>query len=144
MIFNEDEILNESERVSIIEWCEKHLVGFMESRRENCVDAFLEIKRPGGFFIQYKDSLFKDCYRIPIFYSWLTDSNILRINCLERKDIRGRKLIIYDYNGDNIDWLKLSLNIYPEHDIIAINCPNLHNYRGIEFFCETNAEILLL
>lgn len=142
MIFNEDEILNESERVSIIEWCEKHLVGFMESRRANWVDAFLEIKRPGGFFIQYKDSLFKDCYRIPIFYSWLTYSNILRINCLERKDIRGRKLIIHDYDGDNIDWVEFGCDLCA-NDIVTINCPNLKQYKGMDIFYSVDKKDIL-
>lgn len=142
-IFNDVEILNEIEKVSIMEWCKAHLVGFNDSRMPYGINVFLTIKRPDGFFTQYKDSLFNHCYNIPVFYNWLDDNNILKINCLERKDVRDRKLIIHDYDGDNIDWLKLSLNIHPEQDIIVINCPNLHNYKGIEFFCETNAEIFL-
>lgn len=153
MIFNDIDIINESKESLIYDFAKNHIFGFERFP----INGELPEKNNGIYFstIYYKIKTDNDkilkwsrygisdkniCY-IPSYVGWSHNGKII-LNKLSGVLKNNNKLVIYDYDGDNIDWVEFGCDLCA-NDIVTINCPNLKQYKGMDIFYSVDKKDIL-
>lgn len=149
-IFDSDNtIITGANKSSIRDFVKNHIFGFEKGPWyrdkywpgiRNLYKYYYVIKLKPNMFDDWKEYIFYsgNIYTIPSLVCWVDDGKLC-VNCNHNRCLDGRKFIIQDYNGKDIDWIDLD-DVITAADIITVNCPNLKQYKGEPIILNINKE----